>query len=52
MDNKEEYSFLYKIILFGPSSAGKTEILNKYVNNNFREDTKHTVGVEFGAKTI
>ena len=52
MNKKEEYSVVYKIILFGPSSAGKTEILNKYVNNNFREDTKPTVGVEFGAKTI
>ena len=52
MNNKEEYSVLYKIILIGPSYAGKTEILNKYLNNNFREDTKATVGVEFGTKLI
>ena len=53
MNNKEEeYSVLYKITLVGPSYSGKTEILNKYQNENFREDTKATVGVEFSSKII
>ena len=52
MNNKEEYSVLYKITLIGPSYAGKTGILNRYLNNNFSENTKATVGVELLSKII
>ena len=46
----EEYHMIFKIILVGDSFVGKTNILGKYLNNEFSEDTKATVGVEFGNK--
>ena len=46
----EEYSMIFKMILIGDSGVGKTNILNRYINNKFLETTKSTVGVELGTK--
>ena len=46
----EEYSLIFKMILIGDSGVGKTNILNRYINNKFLETTKSTVGVELGTK--
>ena len=48
--SEEEYDMILKIVLIGDSSVGKTNLMNKYIKNEFREDTKATVGVEFGSK--
>ena len=39
-----------KVVLVGDSGVGKTNIMSKYLKNEFREDSKATVGVEFGSK--
>ena len=39
-----------KVILIGDSSVGKTNIMSKYLKNQFNENSKATVGVEFGSK--
>ncbi len=41
-----------KLILVGDSGVGKTNILSKYLKNDFDPDSKATVGVEFGTKNI
>ena len=46
----DSYEFMFKIVLVGDSSVGKTNIMGKYLKNEFREDSKSTVGVEFGSK--
>ena len=46
----EEYEIMVKVIIIGDSSVGKTNIMNKYLKNEFLEDSKATVGVEFGSK--
>ena len=46
----EEYEMMVKVIIIGDSSVGKTNIMNKYLKNEFLEDSKATVGVEFGSK--
>ena len=46
----EEYEMMAKIIIIGDSSVGKTNIMSKYLKNEFHEDSKATVGVEFGSK--
>ena len=48
--DEEEYKKLFKIILIGDSGVGKTNMLSRYINNKFSENTKSTVGVELGYK--
>ena len=47
---KEPYDFLFKMILIGDSSVGKSNILLKYLKGEFDPNSKATVGVEFGSK--
>ena len=51
-DDSEFYEQLYKIIIIGNSGVGKSNILGRYLKNEFKEDTKSTVGVEFGSKKV
>ncbi len=41
-----------KIVLVGQSGVGKTNIITKYVNNEFSEDTESTNGASFASKEI
>lgn len=45
----EDYSF--KIVIVGDAGVGKSNILNRFVNNDFNLDSKATVGVELSTKT-
>jgi len=45
-----KYSF--KIILLGDSSVGKSSIFNRFINNEFTDDYKCTIGAEFKLQTI
>ena len=49
-EGKNDYDIIYKIVLIGDSSVGKTNIFSKYLNDEFDPDSKATVGVEFGTK--
>ena len=44
------YDMIFKIVLIGDTSVGKTNILSKYLSNEFDPDSKATVGVEFGTR--
>ena len=46
------YELLYKIIIVGDACVGKSNILSRYVKDEFREDSKSTVGVELGTKFL
>ena len=46
----DNYEFMFKVVLVGDSFVGKTNIMSKYLKNEFHEDSKATVGVEFGTK--
>ena len=47
-----DYNMIFKILLIGDSGVGKTNILLRYVKNEFKEDLKSTVGAEFSTKLI
>ena len=47
---EENYEMMFKVVLVGDSSVGKTNMMSKYLRNEFHEDSKATVGVEFGSK--
>ena len=50
MSNEENYDMIFKLVLIGDSFVGKTNIMSKYLKNEFHENSKATVGVEFGSK--
>ena len=46
------YELWYKIIIIGDTCVGKSNILSRYLKDEFREDSKSTVGVELGTKFL
>jgi len=50
--NEEDYDMIFKVVLIGDSGVGKSNLLSRYLKNEFSYDTKTTVGVEFGAKKV
>lgn len=49
----DEYDYLFKIILIGDSSVGKSSILAKFIrSDNPISDMKSTIGVEFATKSL
>ena len=51
-DEENSYDLLYKIIIIGDTCVGKSNILSRYLNDEFTENTKSTVGVELGIKFL
>ncbi|KAM9945878.1 hypothetical protein ACTFIT_004156 [Dictyostelium discoideum] len=45
-----EYEYLFKIIVIGDSGVGKSNIINRFVKNNFIEEFISTIGVDLGYK--
>ena len=52
MDKNNLPELKFKILLIGDSSAGKTEILLRYVDNIFPTTHMATIGVEYKTKII
>ncbi len=52
MQNNDNYTHLYKIVLVGDAGVGKTHILNRYVKGQFPKNAAPTIGVEFATKTV
>ncbi|CAD8090388.1 unnamed protein product [Paramecium sonneborni] len=50
--DKEPYDFIFKIIIIGNGSCGKTSILYHYLNGKQPKNVAQTVGVEFSSKMI
>jgi Ras-related protein Rab-2A len=47
-----QFKYLLKYIIIGDESVGKSNILLRYAQNQFKPEYKVTVGVEFGARNI
>ena len=43
---------VYKILMVGEVTTGKTSLINRYVNNNFTYNYRSTIGVCFSLKII
>ncbi|GAW82165.1 ras-related protein Rab-11B [Plasmodium gonderi] len=50
--SNEEYDHLYKIILVGDATVGKTHLLSRYIRGSLPSVAKATIGVEFATRTI
>ncbi|KAF2207258.1 hypothetical protein CERZMDRAFT_14944, partial [Cercospora zeae-maydis SCOH1-5] len=46
------YDYLAKIILLGPSNAGKSCLLHRFVKSEWRVLSSQTIGVEFASKIV
>ena len=49
---EESNEMIFKLILIGDEGCGKTNILSRYINQKFQNDTKATIGVELSSKTF
>ena len=43
-NNDDSYDFLYKVVLTGDSSVGKSNLLSRYTRNEFNLDSRSTIG--------
>ena len=43
---------LFKVIIVGDPTVGKTSFVQRYVQDSFKRDYKGTVGVDFALKII
>jgi len=48
----ERYDFLFKFIVIGDTAVGKSCILHRFIDNKFKKESTHTIGVEFGSKIV
>ena len=46
------YDYLLKYIIIGDSAVGKSNLLLRFAQNDFKYEYQLTIGVEFGAKNI
>ena len=47
-----EYEFLFKFIIVGNMSVGKSCLLMRFADNQFKEHHQATIGVDFGSQVI
>ena len=52
LNESEAYGMDLKIILIGNASTGKTSIVDRYINNVFRDQKKATISPDFSYKLI
>jgi len=48
----EQYDYLFKFLVIGSAGVGKSCLLHQFIENKFKEESSHTIGVEFGSKII
>ncbi|TRY86041.1 hypothetical protein DNTS_001921, partial [Danionella cerebrum] len=48
----DEGNFLFKFLVIGNAGTGKSCLLHQFIEKRFKDDSNHTIGVEFGSKII
>ena len=51
-DNIDDILFNYKFVVIGPSDTGKTNLINRYVNNSYDDRSYHSMSATYVRKTI
>ncbi|KAK7283861.1 hypothetical protein RIF29_13609 [Crotalaria pallida] len=51
-DLDEGIDYMFKMVMIGDSGVGKSQLLNRFVKNEFNMKSKATIGVEFLTKTV
>ena len=50
MSVTDPYDYLFKFLVIGSAGTGKSCILHQFIEGKFKEESSHTIGVEFGSK--
>jgi len=49
-NSNQEYDYLFKLLLIGNSSVGKSSLLYRFVDNSWDDNFVPTIGVDFVRK--
>ena len=49
---QDPYDYLFKFLVIGSAGIGKSCLLHQFIEGTFKEDSSHTIGVEFGSKIV
>ncbi|GAV87183.1 Ras domain-containing protein [Cephalotus follicularis] len=49
---EEECDYLFKAVLIGDAAVGKSNLLSRFAGDDFRLDSKPTIGVEFAYRNV
>lgn len=52
MERSLDFDYVFKYILIGDASVGKSTLLNQFINGSFLPDCNPTMGVEFATKKL
>lgn len=47
---QDSYDYLFKFMVIGSAGTGKSCLLHQFIEGRFKDDSSHTIGVEFGSK--
>ncbi|KAI8972130.1 small monomeric GTPase [Pilobolus umbonatus] len=50
--SEDDYDYLFKIVIIGDSSVGKSNLLTRFTTDEFNLESKSTIGVEFATKNL
>eukprot|EP00092_Neocalanus_flemingeri_P033262 GFUD01036173.1.p1 GENE.GFUD01036173.1~~GFUD01036173.1.p1 ORF type:complete len:297 (+),score=103.39 GFUD01036173.1:157-1047(+) len=51
-DSANRFDFIFKIVIIGDATCGKTSLMKRYVEDLFHCQTLTTIGVDFNVKTV
>ena len=51
-NSNQEYDYLFKLLLIGNSSVGKSSLLYRFVDNSWDDNFVPTIGVDFVRKLL
>ena len=52
IEKNKDHDYMFKILMVGTSTVGKSNILFRYIREQFNEHQVTTVGVEFATKVV
>eukprot|EP01083_Nonionella_stella_P270998 917953_1 len=52
MNNAREYDHLFKLVLIGDATVGKTSLLLRFADDSFKDNYISTIGVDFRFRTL